>query len=130
MGIHQTEDGSIVNENGKVLYFSIERFIKDICEGDCCFVCGVNPSAAIFNDEHVIPDWILRQFNLHSMEITLPNRAALTYSGYKVPCCEKCNLLMSDVFESPISKLVIRAIKRSRNISARKALGCSLSGLH
>jgi hypothetical protein len=35
VGIHQTKDGSIINDNGKVLYFSVERFIRDICEGDC-----------------------------------------------------------------------------------------------
>jgi hypothetical protein len=75
-------------------------------KGDCCFICGVKPSAAAFNDEHVIPDWILRRFDLHSDEDWSPEPGDLTYSGYKIPCCENCNLLMSEVLEIPISKLV------------------------
>jgi hypothetical protein len=106
MVITTTKDGSIVNEAGNVLCFSIERFVRDIVEGDCCFVCGIHPSMATFNDEHVIPDWILRRFNLHSMKITLPNRASLTYGGYKVPCCKACNSRMGDVFEVPLGKLI------------------------
>ncbi len=45
----QTEDGSVVDKAGKLIYFSAERFIRDIVEGDCCFICGRSPSETAFN---------------------------------------------------------------------------------
>jgi hypothetical protein len=32
-----TSDGSIIDQNGKVIFFSIRRFIDDICR-NCCFM--------------------------------------------------------------------------------------------
>jgi len=49
---------------------------------------------------------VLRRYNLHSLQITLPNRQKLTYGGYKIPCCEACNTLLSNEFEVPISTIV------------------------
>jgi hypothetical protein len=40
------------------------------------------------------------------MQIALSNRAGLTYDRYKVPCCESCNTLMANAFETPISELI------------------------
>jgi hypothetical protein len=34
----KTSDGSIVDQNGKVIFFSTRRFIDDICIGNCCFM--------------------------------------------------------------------------------------------
>jgi hypothetical protein len=101
----KTPDGTIVRGDGKILYFGIDRFIKDICEGDCCFFCGISAEAAEFNQEHVIPDWILARYNLHSKKITLPNGQRYMYGRYKIPCCKKCNSLLGDHFETPISAL-------------------------
>lgn len=99
-----TQDNTVIDPgSGKILYFGVPRFIRDIGEGDCCFVCGASPSSTVFNDEHILPDWILRRYNLHSLRITLPNRQYLTYGGYKIPCCEACNASMSNEFEVPMS---------------------------
>jgi hypothetical protein len=106
-----TDDGSVVDQSGKVLLYSIDRFTRDICDGDCCFICGVARSETTFNDEHVLPDWILRRFRLHSKQIGLPNRSGLTYASYKAPCCAACNSRMADVFENPISGLVAQGYK-------------------
>jgi hypothetical protein len=104
-------DECVFDSTGKVLHFSIERFARDIGQGNCCFVCGVSPSATSFNNEHVFPDWILKRFKLHPQQITLPNRTQLTYGRYKVPCCKTCNSLMSQVFETPISRLMAQGYK-------------------
>lgn len=45
-----TTDGSIIDSKGKVIFFSTERFINDICLGDCCFICGAKPSEQEFNE--------------------------------------------------------------------------------
>src|SRR5262245_1652434 len=100
------KDGSVVDETGKVIFFSTERFKTDICLGNCCFICGAQPGSVPFNDEHVIPDWILRRYDLHAMRITLPNGESIRYDQYKVPCCEACNSLMGREIEDPISEII------------------------
>src|SRR5262249_18123356 len=105
--IKRTDDGSLVDMNdGRVLFFSIERFAKDIAEGNCCFICGAQPGTKIFNNEHVIPDWILRRYKLHNHKIRLPNGTETTYGRYKVPCCRECNSLMAETFETPLSAVL------------------------
>ncbi len=75
----QTSDGSVEDEAGKVILFSITRFVRDICQGDCCFICGAKSRSKEFNDEHILPEWLLRRFNLFGRFITLPNGMACTW---------------------------------------------------
>ena len=98
-------DGTVVEEDGRVVFFSLERFVNDICLGDCCFLCGRSPGSAPFSDEHVIPDWILTWMQLHAKVVTLPNGAEVRYDRYKVPCCSECNARMATTFEEPLSHL-------------------------
>jgi hypothetical protein len=96
----------IIDNDGKIIFFPKEQFEKEIIEEKHCFICGASPLNKEFNDEHVIPDWILRKYNLHNRQITLPNLAYINYSQYKVPCCKECNSLLSQEFELPISKII------------------------
>lgn len=105
-----SEDKSIIDKDGKIIFFSVERFIEDIANGDCCFICGAKRHSKIFNDEHVIPDWILRKYNLQNDNIILPNRKTIKYSQYKVPCCQECNSMLSEKFEKPISSVVSQGL--------------------
>ena len=107
----KTSDGSFLDSNGKVLYFSTERFIKDICEGDCCFICGISRSETDFNDEHVLPKWILRKYNLYKQSITLPNETKFRYDKYVLPCCKQCNSLMGKKIEEPIRNLITQGFE-------------------
>jgi len=101
-----TEDRSIVDEKGKVIFFSADRFINDICLGDCCFICGARPDEKPFNNEHILPEWLLRRYDLFAKTITLPNGSTVRYDRYVVPCCAECNSLMGDVVERPISQVI------------------------
>lgn len=101
-----TNDGTVVDSKGKVIFFSTERFVNDICLGDCCFICGAKPGEKEFNDEHILPKWLLRRYDLFSKTITLPNETTVRYDQYTVPCCADCNSLMGEVVEKPISKVV------------------------
>ena len=103
-----TADGSIIDAEGKVLFFSLKRFRRDIVDGDCCFLCGVSPKSAEFNDEHVVPDWILKELGLHNKLVGLPNSHGFLYSKYKVPCCVACNSRLGESLEAPISRLFKR----------------------
>jgi hypothetical protein len=89
-----TEDGSAVRDDGSVIVFSIDRFIRDIVEGGRCFVCGKSSDEVPFNDEHIIPDWVLRHTGLYHRQIILPNETSYSYAQYKVSCCVPCNSLM------------------------------------
>ena len=55
----KTKYVSVVDAEGKVIFFSTERFVKDICLGDFCFICGADPSEKQFNNEHILPRWLL-----------------------------------------------------------------------
>jgi len=84
--LRSSENVDVIEKSGKVLYFSIRSFIDKIAGGNVCFICGADPDTVVFNDEHVIPDWILSRHNLHARLITLPNEADLKYGQYVVPC--------------------------------------------
>jgi hypothetical protein len=80
--------------------------MDEICKGDNCFYCGASRDKALFNDEHILPNWILRKFNLHARKITLPNGAKVTYGTYKVPCCETCNRNLGELVENPVREFL------------------------
>lgn len=102
----RTTDGSIIGNDGRVILFSPERFLRDICEGDSCFICGANPEDKNFNNEHVLPDWLLRMFELKGRRITLPNETAFSYERYTIPCCEECNSLLGKNIEEKVKSLI------------------------
>ncbi len=101
-----TNDGSILDHDGKVIFFSIKRFVKDIGKGNCCFICGDSPSKTTFNKEHILPKWILKKYDLFSRTITLPNETGFRYDQYVVPCCQQCNTLMGEKIEQPVRNLI------------------------
>ncbi len=102
----KTKDGSVLNEAGEVIFFSTERFLSDIALGDCCFLCGANPGSKEFNNEHILPRWLLRRYDLFDRTITLPNGTTIRYGSYTVPCCKDCNSLMGSVVETPLSEIL------------------------
>lgn len=97
---------TVINSNGEIVFFGLQHFLDDIAKGDCCFVCGAKPKSKEFNDEHIIPDWILRKHDLHKEFVTLPNGTKFKYSQYKVPCCKDCNSELGATYEVPISNLL------------------------
>lgn len=99
-------DNSVVAESGRVVFFSNRRFKRAICRGDCCFICGLSPRKTTFNDEHILPEWLLRRFKLFQREITLPNRTTVRYGQYTIQCCSACNSLLGAAIEQPVRELV------------------------
>lgn len=97
---------TIVSLDGRILFYELNHFIDDIVNGQCCFICGAKSGSKEFNDEHIIPDWILRKYELHDKKITLPNLSKIKYSQYKVPCCKECNSELGRHFEEPISDML------------------------
>ena len=98
-------DGSLIDGRGRLRHFSRHAFEKLAANRGRCFICGADRSLVDFNDEHVIPDWLLRRFDLHSRRVTLPNSAQQLYGRYKLRCCTPCNTLLGSTIEKRVSKL-------------------------
>ena len=97
---------TIINSEGKILFYSLKDFHDRIVNGTDCFICGAENTEKIFNLEHVLPDWLLKRFSLQNKSITLSNQATYKYGKYKVRCCEECNRELGDLIEIPVSKLL------------------------
>lgn len=102
----KTADGSFETMDGKVLFFSIDRFVSEIGRGECCFICGADPSEKAFNDEHVLPRWLLAKHDLYDKKVTLPNGQQIRYAQYTIPCCSECNAFMGDKLEKPVQEIL------------------------
>jgi len=100
--LFQTPDESVLDSKGRVIYFTLKRFITNIAKGNHCLLCGASPEVVPFNNEHILPDWILKRYRLHSRLITLPNGTSFKYGEFKIPCCSKCNKTMGRQVEQPI----------------------------
>jgi hypothetical protein len=73
MALRKTDGGSVESEDGRIILFSVPRFLAETGSGDGCFICGAKPGTKEFNNEHMIPDWVQRDRGLHSGNIVLPN---------------------------------------------------------
>lgn len=106
MTLQTLADGSIQDGTGRIVCFSLERFVDQICINGHCFLCGAAPDSVPFNEEHVIPDWVLRRFGLHGQTIELPNGTPFKYSAYVLPCCATCNARLGACVEVPIRTII------------------------
>lgn len=106
------------------MFVSLDEFKEKIIDSeDYCFICLEHKSSKEFNEEHIIPKWILKYFNLFNQKITLPNASKFTYGKYVIPCCRECNSKLAEVYEIPISKLlkkpfdeIIKEIAADKNL--------------
>ena len=100
-------DGSLLDDE-RVIFFSIPRFLEDICQADHCFVCGTSVNGIDLEKEHVLPDWLLRRHGLFDNTIGLPNGNRVKYPLYKVPCCVTCNRNLGRLLEEPVSAMLTK----------------------
>jgi hypothetical protein len=56
-----------------------------------CFLCGTDLHENNRSQEHVIPKWIQRRFNLWNQKIILLNGSSIDYRYLTIPCCKNCN---------------------------------------
>ena len=104
--MNDPQDQTIVGKDGRILVFGCKQFVEEIVMGDACFVCGASRESKAFNDEHIVPRWILRRYGLFDKEIRLPTGEHRHYRGYLVPCCVDCNSLLGKRLETPVSQLL------------------------
>lgn len=95
-------NGNIISDEGKILFFSIDEFCRKFGKNDCCFICGKPENDEEFNDEHIIPRWVLKRYNLFNYKITLPNAKSFRYNKYTLRCCKECNSLLGKTVEDVV----------------------------
>ncbi|WP_282029932.1 hypothetical protein [Paracoccus marcusii] len=108
-------NSTIIGNGGKIIHYRVDKFIIDICKGNCCFICGAKDSDKIFNNEHVWPNWLLRKFNLHKENIYLGNETNFKYSKYTTFCCAECNSRMGDEIETPVKEILSLPAKKIKS---------------
>ncbi|SEI80834.1 hypothetical protein SAMN05216327_10442 [Dyadobacter sp. SG02] len=97
---------SVKSDDGRTLLFSVGEFYEKIVLQNHCFICGAPPHSKEFNNEHILPDWLLAKYQLHSQIINLPNQLGQLYGKYTIPCCKDCNSELGDKVEIPMSRLL------------------------
>lgn len=99
--------GNIIrNCDGSIIRFDFEEFTNGIVKGNDCFICGASPAVKPFNNEHVVPNWILKKYATPEAFMVLPNQTTIKYTSYVVPCCQSCNTDLGLIVETPISNLL------------------------
>ena len=56
-----------------------------------CFLCEIELNEDNLTNEHVFGQWMLKDFDLDKMSITLINNQNLKYRSITIPCCVDCN---------------------------------------
>ena len=108
-------NGTILSDSGNIIHFGVDDFVNKICSEDNCFLCGASRAEKEFNDEHIIPKWVLRKYNLFNKHITLPNGKLFRYDRYTIPCCKECNSLLGEKIEDKVSDAFSKDYKYLQN---------------
>ena len=87
-----------------------ERRLSD----DECFLCGIDLDENNRSDEHVIPRWAQRRFNLWNQELVLLNGTSIPYRLLTIPCCETCNTGALQPLESAMATATLEGVKSVR----------------
>ncbi len=118
----------------KVVFMGIEGFKRGIIREKRCFICGAprkrkgikKEGAKTFNNEHIIPYWVIRRCNLSRKRIALPDGYKLRYIRYKIPCCEECNSELGRVIEKPVSRLFFKGNEELLKYPRKKSVNLNL----
>ena len=88
------KDGSIEDESGGVIFFSAKRSWTTSAWVIAALFVVRSPDQNLFNNEHILPEWLLRRYDIFPRTIKLPNEVLVRYDRYTIPCCVECNDLM------------------------------------
>ena len=100
--IEEIED--IYADDGRLLFLGMRSFTEKVLASRGCFVCGsTNSLSRPVNNEHVIPDWLIRHAGLSNEVLVLANGHEVKYGRYKLAICVKCNSDLAASYEDKIS---------------------------
>jgi hypothetical protein len=89
---------------------NLEQLIKEInvfsSAKERCFLCGKSLLSGDYTQEHIVPRWAQRRYNLWNQHINLLNQTSIPYRNLTVPCCDECNQYRLKPIEDSISQTV------------------------
>lgn len=71
-----------------------------------CFLCGCRLTKKNRTEEHVIPRWLQKKYQLYDQRLNLLNGTTIPYRNLTIPCCFSCNNLRLEPLEKRISDAV------------------------
>lgn len=73
----------------------LEALLNKKLDQKHCFLCDNLLNKSNYTDEHIFPKWLLRKYNLWKQTLNFPNGEATQYDEIRIPCCDKCNNILS-----------------------------------
>ena len=88
----------------------IESLIKSLEEFSAakyrCFLCGKELFSGGYTQEHIIPRWAQKRYQLWDQQLILLNQTSIPYRQLTVPCCDECNKYRLKPIEDSLSQTV------------------------
>ncbi len=88
----------------------IESLIKSLEEFSAakyrCFLCGKELFSGGYTQEHIIPRWAQKRYQLWDQQLVLLNQTSIPYRQLTVPCCDECNKYRLKPIEDSLSQTV------------------------
>ena len=73
-----------------------------------CFLCGKELFSGDYTQEHIIPRWAQKRYQLWDQHLVLLNQTSIPYRQLTVPCCDECNKYRLKPIEDALSQTVER----------------------
>lgn len=94
------EDNTVIDDTGRVISVGPKLLESLLTDGRRCVVCCNEGET---NQEHIIPNWLLRASGSHEEAITAHSERLLRLASYKITICQSCNTIMGQTLEEPVS---------------------------
>jgi len=75
-----------------------------------CVVCGKKMKKA--SDEHVLPKWLMKEFDIYNVKMTLPNHTPFPFRKCTIPCCKTCNNEEMGDLEKTVKRVLNKDINK------------------
>lgn len=95
----------------------MESFSNAQLDDNRCFLCGTLINKSNRSEEHVLPKWILNEFNLWDEKISLLNDTLIPYRQLVIPSCKECNNSFLSQLETDIKGILLQEF---RNLSPKE----------
>lgn len=73
-----------------------------------CFLCAGSLTELEPSDEHVIPKWAQKRFDLWDQQMVLLNGTSISYRHLTIPCCRDCNRNHLQPIETAVANAVAK----------------------
>lgn len=90
------------------LFKLIERLRLQAYDQKTCFLCARKLENLEATEEHVIPRWAQKRYQLWNQELILLNDTSIRYRQLTVPCCKECNTYRLQPIELSMAHAVLK----------------------